>query len=116
MAAPKLNPAVAGWAGVVGLCCAATPLKEKVGAGAGSVPAVWVAEPKVGAAGAAEGVVVLPNAKPVELAPNPGFVGVPKVEAAVVEAPPKAKGAGAGAAPTTLPPKEKGLVAGTGAA
>lgn len=66
----------------------------------------------------AEGVAVLPNAKPVEPAPNTGFVGVPKVEAAVVAAPPKVKGAdaGAGVAPAPGAPNAKGLAAATGAA
>lgn len=53
--------------------------------------------------GPAEGAAPAPKAKPVELAPNAGLVGVPKLGAVVVvvgagaEAP-KGNGAGAGAA------------------
>lgn len=68
-----------------------------------------MAEPKAGAAGAA---AVLPNAKPVELAPNASLVGVPNVEAAVVAAAPKAKGAGLAPAD----PNAKGLAAAVAAA
>lgn len=83
-----------------------TPPNEKVGAEAGSMPTVWVAEPKAGAAGVPVG---LPNAKPVEFAPNASLVVVPKVEAAVVAAAPKAKGAGV--APVAGDPNVKGLAA-----
>lgn len=59
----------------------------------------------------------MPNAKPVELAPNANLAGVPNVVAVVVAAPPKVKGAGAGvgegaaAAAATLAPKPKGFAA-----
>lgn len=56
-----------------------------------------MAAPKLGAAeGAGEGAVVPPKAKPVELAPNVGLAGVPKVVAVVAAFAPKVKGAGAG--------------------
>lgn len=41
-------------------------------------------------------MVVPPKAKPVELVPNAGLAGVPKVVAVVATAAPKLKGAGVG--------------------
>lgn len=61
--------------------------------------------------------MVPPNAKPVELAPNAGLAGVPKVLAVVAAAAPKVNGAGAGAGAgleagvddAPPPPKVKGF-------
>lgn len=59
----------------------------------------------------------MPNAKPVELAPNASLAGVPKVVAVVVAAPPNVNGAGAGVgegaatAAATLAPNPKGFAA-----
>ncbi len=54
-----------------------------------------------------------PKAKPVELAPNAGLAGVPKLVAVVTAAAPNGKGGGAGleagAADAALPPKVKGF-------
>lgn len=61
--------------------------------------------------------MVPPKAKPVELAPNAGLAGVPKVLAVVAAVAPKVNGAGAGAGAgleagvddAPLPPKVKGF-------
>lgn len=54
-----------------------------------------------------------PKAKPVELAPKAGLVGVPKLEAVVTAAAPKGKGGGvgfeAGVDDAPLPPKVNGF-------
>lgn len=53
--------------------------------------------------------MVPPKAKPVELAPNAGLDGVPKLDAVVAAAAPKEKGVGvgfvAGVDDAPLPPK-----------
>lgn len=57
--------------------------------------------------------MVAPNAKPVELAPNAGLAGVPKVLAVVAAAAPNVNGAGAGLEAGVVeappPPKVKGF-------
>lgn len=92
MPPPKLNPGVAVGAGPAGLGWGVAPLNVKVEDGA-----FWacVAAPKLGGAtGAADGAVVPPKAKPVEVAPNAGLAGVPKVVAVVAPVDPKGKGVG----------------------
>jgi hypothetical protein len=79
MAAPKLNPPVAGWAGVAGACCVDTPPNEKVGAEAGSMPTVLVVAPKVEVAV----VAAAPKAKGAGVAPVAGDPNVKGLAAAV---------------------------------
>lgn len=124
-ALPKLKPAVLGLGAVLCLAegagkalaaeldWAAAP-KEKPAVATGRVlpnaegaaalaDVVWVQEPK---AGVALEEVLVPNENPVEVLPNAGMLGVPKVEAAVVVWPPKLKVVAA-----ALPPKGKGATA-----
>lgn len=60
--------------------------------------------------------MVVPKAKPVELPPNAGLTGVPKLDAVVAAAVPNVKGAeagagaGANAGAGEAPPKVKGFI------
>lgn len=102
-----MNPAEGAGAGALWAeFCGAAGAAPNVKVGAGAAAEVCVVAPK---AGAAEGAVVFPKPKPVELLPNAGGLGVPNVGAAVLAGTPNVNGAGALVAP--LAPNVKGFAA-----